>query len=465
VPSVFERDPYPGAPKILFVGFGSSTHTHQWIDLLAGARLNVRLFALPGDYPPASWRVRTYLTTPGLPESPDLDPETRKCLPLDSEEAVKREQEKLRQEVLELRQEMLRMRNPVHWVKRRFSSGFGTEGDSFERPHRHGTSQDFSPAERRRPPASNPQMWFVDIIQDWQPDMVHTLGLEPASFFYLDVRKSLQKMNRCQWVVQARGGPDLALHRLLPRYSERIADVLTRCDQFIADNQQNYDYALEAGLEEHKITPLGVVPGTGGIDVDGFAQAWEALPSERPRIVLWPKAYECPQSKGLPVFEAIRLAWDRIRPCEFYMTAAIQDEIYMWYQTLPEEIRNHCHLLDRIPRQELLGLMEKSRVLLAPSLSDGIPNSLYEAMALGVFPILSPLETITPVVKREDNVLFARNLYPEEIAEALCRAMLDDALVDGAARRNLQLVRKLADRATIAPRVVANYEKLSGVSH
>jgi glycosyltransferase involved in cell wall biosynthesis len=166
----------------------------------------------------------------------------------------------------------------------------------------------------------------------------------------------------------------------------------------------------------------------------------------------------------LPIFEAIRIAWDQIQPCEFYMTAAIQDEIYMWYQTLPEEIRHHCHLLERIPRDELLELMVKSRVLLAPSLSDGIPNTLYEAMASGAFPILSPLETITSVVKSETNVLFARNLYPEEIAEALCRSMSDDALVDGAAQRNLQLVRGLADRATIGPRVVANYKKLSGIS-
>lgn len=148
--------------------------------------------------------------------------------------------------------------------------------------------------------------------------------------------------------------------------------------------------------------------------------------------------------------------------CEFYMTAAIQDEIYMWFQTLPEDIRKNCHLMERLPRDDLLKLMIQSRVLPAPSLSDGIPNTLYEVMASGAFPILSPLETITSVVKKDSNVLFARNLYPEEIAEALCRAMSDDALVDGAARRNLELVRRLADRSAIRPRVVSNYENLVG---
>ena len=67
-------------------------------------------------------------------------------------------------------------------------------------------------------------------------------------------------------------------------------------------------------------------------------------------------------------------------------------------------------------------------------------------------------------MKNELNVLFARSLYPSGIAQALCRSMGDDDLVDGAAQRNFQLVRDLADRATIGPRVVANYEKLSGIS-
>lgn len=64
-------------------------------------------------------------------------------------------------------------------------------------------------------------------------------------------------------------------------------------------------------------------------------------------------------------------------------------------------------------------------------------------------------------MKNEQNVLLARNLYPEEIAHALFRAMTDDALVDRAAKRNLELVGKIADRAKIRPRVVEFYERLA----
>jgi hypothetical protein len=83
-----------------------------------------------------------------------------------------------------------------------------------------------------------------------------------------------------------------------------------------------------------------------------------------------------------------------------------------------------------------------------------------ESMALGAFPIVSPLDTITPVVENETNVLFARNLYPEEIAAALVRAMNDDALVDAAAERNLKRVAEIADRTVVAKKVLHFYEEV-----
>jgi glycosyltransferase involved in cell wall biosynthesis len=136
-------------------------------------------------------------------------------------------------------------------------------------------------------------------------------------------------------------------------------------------------------------------------------------------------------------------------------------EVYEWYLSMPEDIRNHCHVADRIPRREVLSLMKRARILLAPSLIDGVPNSLYEAMANGAFPIVSPLETITPVVRQELNVLFARNLYPAEIANALVNAMSDDGLIDKAVENNYSLVQKIANRQTIKTNVVNYYQKLT----
>ena len=268
------------------------------------------------------------------------------------------------------------------------------------------------------------QLWLDEILRCWSPDIVHTFGLDGSSYFYLSVRRWSQAAHRPCWIVLALRGRDRSSSctgsaaKHVPLIDEAIRD----CDQIVADNQLNYDTCRELGVPESRLSPLGIMPGTGGLDVEEFAKTRSGLPSTRPRLILWPKAYESPYSKAVPVLEALRLAWDRIRPCKITALAVVQSEIRMWAQTLPADLRDSIEMRDRIPREEVLALMGQARVMLAPSLSDGIPNCLYEAMAAGALPIVSPLETITPFAKAEKNVLYARNLYPSEIAEALVRA-------------------------------------------
>jgi hypothetical protein len=61
------------------------------------------------------------------------------------------------------------------------------------------------------------------------------------------------------------------------------------------------------------------------------------------------------------------------------------------------------------------------------------------------------------MVRAEENVLFARNLYPDEIASVLVRAMNDDNMVDKAAEENMKLVMEIADRRKIKQKVEIFY--------
>ncbi len=434
----FDVDPYPGKSKILFVGLAESTHTHSWIDLLDKSELNVRLFALPSGYglglPPESWKIRTYATTyapiTAYPAS-KLDPDTRVSFYLPP---LVSKVERLFQKRYVRRLRLYFHIRPLY--RRRF-------------------------VRRLLGGIRGPEEWLAQVIRQWQPDVIHTLGLDPASHFYYQVRNRFKLAGIGKWVLQLRGGSDLMLTRLDPDESLRIAQVLRECDQLLSDNEQNFSFASQMGVRKEQISTLGTVPGTGGIDVASLVRSWHGPPSSR-RIILWPRAYESPWSKALPVFEAIKMSWDQIQPCEIYMLSMYpNNESVLWYRTLPEKIKRSCYTEHRIPRDKTLELMVQARIMLAPSLIDGTPNTMWEAMAAGALPIVSPLETIQPVVEHERNVLFARNLYPHEIAQALSRAMSDDVLVDGAAKRNLEVVRRRADRSKIGPRVVEYYEGLA----
>jgi hypothetical protein len=402
----FNSDSFPGRPRILFIGLGENTHTHSWIDLLEGAQFNVRLFSMPTGSPPDNWSVRTYVTSYHGPRT-----KTNTRTPLYPANSVQR------------------------FLKRQTARVFGI-------------SDVESLAGR----------WLAKILREWRPDIIHTLGIEQGGEFFLRVRRQFGLENIGKWVLQTRGGSDLALTHLNPVRRKQLVDILGACDQLSSDNENNFLIARELGVREDQLAKIAPVPGTGGIDVESLRKNWQGVTSSR-RTIVWPKAYDSAWGKMLPTFEALKMVWDHIQPCEIHMLS-MNAESNMWYWSLPETIRRSCRPRERVARAEVLELLPKARVMLAPTLIDGIPNSLYEAMACGAFPILSPIETVLPVVKNEENVLFARNLYPNEIAAALARAMTDDVLVDTAAQKNLELVGRIASRDLIRPRVIEFYESL-----
>ena len=189
--------------KILFVGLAQSTHTQSWIDLVRDEGFDVRLFALPQGSPPDEWRVHTYLTTSRPPEGDDS--RHRESLYPTPEEI----QDQRRQRTYHLRRAV---RKAVLRVDQRFGI--------------------FPPLVAGTHPvrAASPADWLAQIIMEWMPDVIHTFGLDPAGFFYLQVRERFDVKDIGQWVLQLRGGSDLALSHADPDAIPRIGAALRACD-------------------------------------------------------------------------------------------------------------------------------------------------------------------------------------------------------------------------------------------
>lgn len=297
----------------------------------------------------------------------------------------------------------------------------------------------------------------VRVLQAFRPHIIHTLGIFPASAFFLRVLYLSPDLG-CNptWIVQARGGPDIALNRKNPGLSPEIKAILSYCHCFIADNQQNYNFALDMGLAPEKISMTGPVPGGGGIEPSAFGEV--PLPSQKERLILWPKAYNCIQSDGMAVLEALRLALPYIGDFHLIATAAIPDVEY-WFNDMLGIYGTRVEIHGRLPHEQLLEIYHTARVLLAPSLSDGVPNSMYEAMASNTVPILSPIETLLPLFVDKVHTIYAPNLNPPAIAKALVSAMNDDVLADNIAMTNRAYLPLLAGREAVRSRVVAMYRQ------
>ena len=391
-------------PKILFVGDIGSTHAQSWMALVKDA-FDIHAFSFPGR-PPASLNVPTDIP---------LDLALAPANPLHSAPGGR---------TLRLRRllEVLKPGKVFDWL---------------------------TPALRK-------------TVARVQPDIIHTFGLEPAGSLIASLRERDVLFSKPRWVAQLRGGSDLELRKFGADEMRSAAKILQSADAIVSDNLRNFRYLADAGVEPKRFASISPVPGSGGIDLEAVAHHPD-LASGR-RVILWPKAYNTPYMQAFPILEALRMAWPKLQPCRLVVLWATQNEARDWIRAVCSELATSWDVRGRIGRDEVFKLMRQSRVMLAPSLVDGVPNMLYEAMATGVLPIVSPLGTISDVVKDRENVLFARNLHPQEIADALVEAMSDDALVDRITRTNRARVYELADRAQIQIKVRAFYSQVCGSS-
>jgi glycosyltransferase involved in cell wall biosynthesis len=433
-------DLYPDKPKILFIGNPGSSHVQGWINLLMGGEFNLRLFACTDGCPPNEWKVKTHIISKSLPEG--LDAEWRETWwPMPEEwYAYNRDLNQYNEE---------RGKSP------KFHKFFDK---LFYRIFKiHPLFPQFQGAYPQSRTAST-EDWLAEVIKFWQPDIIHTIGLDEGTEFYFRVRNQYELGGYGKWIIKVFGGSDVAF-KIFDKENLQVVSLMFSFAKHVLFDNKYYPNILikEKALEPEKLCPLTPTPGSGGIDVEDLNSRWDGPTSCR-RMIVWPKSYESTWSKALPVLFALRAVWDRIQPCEVYMLAT-NPEMLPWISSLPEDMRIHLHVFSGVPRKMALDVMLKSRVVLAPSLIDGVPNVVYEAMACGAIPIVSPLPTIVDVFT-EKNVVFAENLKQTDIEQALLISMTDDVFVDECATRNVELVKELADIKLIQKKVIAYYKSL-----
>jgi glycosyltransferase involved in cell wall biosynthesis len=86
-------------------------------------------------------------------------------------------------------------------------------------------------------------------------------------------------------------------------------------------------------------------------------------------------------------------------------------------------ISDKLKLVDWIPHSEVPSYLNKLRLLLLPSESEGLPNIVLEAMACGTPVLAAPVGAIPDVIIHEETGFLLNNTTKTEIAEAIIQAL------------------------------------------
>jgi hypothetical protein len=292
------------------------------------------------------------------------------------------------------------------------------------------------------------------LIRRLKPDCIHGLGLQDRGAFVLGAKKFLGGELDASWIYSCQGS-DIYFFRQFPDQAGVIREVLEGCDFYMCNCDRDVQLARENGLRGEV---LGLFQGGGGFPIDEMRAACPVAPASRRRVIAV-KGLETQFGNALLTIEALRRCAATLSgyKIKFYQAHAVTREAA---QAFAEETRLDVEIIPRINYREFWTLFGEARLAIGVSRSDGVPNTMIEAMILGAFPVQTdPGGASAEWIEHGRNGLLVPHDDPDAIAAAVTQGLSDDALVDAAAKENLTIARARVDGSQVRPRVLAAYRR------
>ena len=283
------------------------------------------------------------------------------------------------------------------------------------------------------------QKRFRALVEEIRPDLVHALRI-PFEGMLASITPVGIPLVISIW------GNDITLHARGSILMARLTrQVLIRADGLIADASRDIRLGHEWGFATDRLTL--VVPGAGGIHLSEIKAASNSviLPEELPDvpIVVNPRGQR-PGSLRLDIFfQSIPMVLNKFPQALFICPQLAGDgESEHWIESLG--IKPNTKLWPRLDRAQMWALFNKSQVYVSPSIHDGTPNSLLEAMACGCFPVVGNIESMQEWVSNGVNGLLVDATSPRALADGIVAALENPVLCIAAKNVNARII---AERA------------------
>jgi len=298
---------------------------------------------------------------------------------------------------------------------------------------------------------------LAEVIKKIDPDCVHAMSMT-HSVYYLDEAFKILGRDDIPWIYSSMGS-DLYFFGQNAEHRTRMTDILIRCRNYISNNERDVRLAHEFGFEG---TVLAVLPGPGGYNINEMLSYRQLTPPSGRRVIAI-KGLQNWAGRALAAVEAIERVPHVLRDFEVV--------VFSPHPVVLKRIENfnakHSTTIQVIkgrhnPVEEIWKLLGRSRVYIGVSLSDGIPNTMLEAMVMGAFPIQTNPGGVTHEwIDEGINGITVPHDDPECISEAIRRATSDDELVDSAAEINAQRITERIDIEHVRPRVIEIYRHVA----
>lgn len=285
------------------------------------------------------------------------------------------------------------------------------------------------------------------IIKTIQPDIIHSFEMQSCSY---PIIETMNLYPNIKWIYSC-WGSDLFYYRQFSKHQKKIKTVLERINFMHADCNRDYTIAKELGFRGIN---LELIPGGSGFDLELYKK-YKTPTEQRKTIVI--KGYQHQFGRGLKVVEALSEMHSELQNFEVVVFGAHNVVIdYIKEKRLPFEYY-HRH---ELPQNKLLALMGKSLIYIGNSISDGMPNTLLEAIVMGAFPIQSNPGGVTAELIRhgENGFLIENPESTEEIKQLIRMAISNVTMIETANSINTVLAQEKLEYEKVKTKIVAMYQ-------
>lgn len=293
-----------------------------------------------------------------------------------------------------------------------------------------------------------------ELARAVQPDLVHAMRIP---FEGMLAARALQSSGAIPLLVSVWGN-DFTLHApSSPRLGALTRETLLRADGLHPDCWRDARLAQEWGYDRQK--PVLVAPGNGGIHLDVFYPADESA-IQAPGWVVNPRGIRSYVRNDV-FFQSIPAVLDRLPDVRFVCPAmAGESQAETWVKSL--HLEEKVQLLPKLSRSEMADIFRKAQVVVSPSLHDGTPNTLLEAMACGCFPVVGDIESLREWIRSGENGLLFNPNDPQALAQSVLIALQDRGLRIQARRFNARLIQEKAEYRRVMAQAEEFYRRFVG---
>ncbi|MBF4985403.1 glycosyltransferase family 4 protein [Nonlabens mediterrranea] len=289
---------------------------------------------------------------------------------------------------------------------------------------------------------------FANALQEIQPDLVHSFAL------YISASPILSVMlkNSIPWIYSS-WGSDLFYYKNKPDYLKDIQAVLPRVNYMFADCKRDQQIANELGFNG---THLGVFPGGGGFDLELIENY--KIPFENRKIIAV-KGNHNRSGRALQVLKALEQLGQHIDHLEVIVFGAT-NPLILDFET--DQIKN-LTIKAILNHDQILELFGESLIYIGNSNSDGMPNTLLEAICAGAFPIQSnPGGATAELIENGTNGLLIEECEDVKHIQAIIhKAISNKTLLEGGVAHNTTHILPMLSRYKITQQVIKAYTSIN----